>query len=529
MLLVVVALFMTLFFIRYDSLRISIDQPQRLNNGWVFEGKDISLPEKLTIPKDTPYLISHELEEDFSESQVMMIRTSLQNIRVFLDDVLIYEKIYGKSFAETYASAWHFIPLPSQVEGRTISIELSSPYHSMSGTINEVYYGTEVMLYRYLMNTYGAKLIIGFIVLFIGLVVMISDFLMRNARGKGFAYVGLFAVLLSFWMIAESKMLQFFTGSELFIGTLAYISLSIFAIPLITYLTEYALTDYKKPLQWMKYLFIVYSIVITLLHFTSVADFFETVIFTQLLIVAGIITAITSLVFDYKKHDNKILLKILNGFVVIIVFAVFELINFLFGQFENTSLYFSLGIVIIMIYTFVNYVRYILHRLKISYKSEVYQHLAYMDQVVQGKNRLAFERDYEEIFGDEKRKHDLRLILFDLDNLKQINDVYGHTTGDEVIKKAYDIMSEVFKDYGECYRIGGDEFACLYLNTSDTLYEEKRKKLESLANEYNEKTPYHFGVSVGSAVLSNDHMLQHELFTQADSVMYEYRKFKRQE
>lgn len=180
-----------------------------------------------------------------------------------------------------------------------------------------------------------------------------------------------------------------------------------------------------------------------------------------------------------------------------------------------------------MSYMFINYFKYFIHRLKKSYQTELYEKLAYMDHVIQGKNRLAFERDFEAIFNDEKCKKNLRLILFDLDNLKKINDVHGHISGDSAIKKAYEIMTEVFKDYGECYRIGGDEFACLYLNNDEVLYNQKIKTLESLTKEINEKSPYRFGVSLGSAVIDKEQMNHLELYEKADKMMYEYRKLKK--
>lgn len=93
-----------------------------------------------------------------------MIRTSLQDIYVYLDGNLIYEKTYGNSLTQTYASSWHFITLPAQAEGMELMLELSSPYQSMTGRVNHVFYGTEVMHYRYLMRNYGPRLIIGIIV-----------------------------------------------------------------------------------------------------------------------------------------------------------------------------------------------------------------------------------------------------------------------------------------------------------------------------------------------------------------------------
>lgn len=526
-LLFITILFFTLFFINFTSQKIMIGNPNSLSDGWIYENEEISLPTDLNISKDTIYRIEYVLNEDFHEPKVLMIRSSLQDIHIYLEDVLIYEKVYGSSLDQPYASTWHFITLPRHIDGQTLSIELSSPYKAMSGQINEVFYGTEAMHYSYLFRTYGLRLLIGVIVLVMGLIVMISDFFIRKKQDKGYAYAGLFAVILSLWMIAESRMLQFFTGSELLLGTLAYLTLPLFAIPMVIYLTEYVLTDYKNPLKWMNILYILNFIVITTLHFTGVADYFETVIFSQIWLALGIIVAITSLILDYKKTQHTGSLKFIKAFIVLIVFAIFEFLNFLLGRFENTSLFISLGIVVLMVYLFINYVRFLVERLKISYQMEVYEKLAYMDYVTQGKNRLAFERDLDTIYQDEELKTKLRLVLFDLDSLKKINDEYGHVVGDEAIKKAFDIINETFDDEGECYRIGGDEFACIYLNVSDEVYQTKIVMVERLSKQFDDKTLYHFGLSLGSSVIESDLISQKDLYNLADLKMYEYKKAKK--
>lgn len=526
-LLFITILFFTLFFINFTSQKIMIGNPNSLSDGWMYENEEISLPTDLNISKDTIYRIEHVLNEDFHEPKVLMIRSSLQDIHIYLEDVLIYEKVYGTTLDKPYASTWHFITLPRHIDGQTLAIELSSPYKAMSGQINEVFYGTEAMHYAYLFRTYGLRLLIGVIVLVMGLIVMISDFFIRKKQDKGYAYAGLFAVILSLWMIAESRMLQFFTGSELLLGTLAYLALPLFAIPMVIYLTEYVLTDYKNPLKWMNILYILNFIVITTLHFTGVADYFETVIFSQIWLALGIVVAITSLIFDYKKTQHTGSLKFIKAFIVLIVFAIFEFLNFLLGRFENTSLFISLGIVVLMVYLFINYVRFLVERLKISYQTEVYEKLAYMDYVTQGKNRLAFERDLDAIYQDEELKTKLRLVLFDLDSLKKINDEYGHVVGDEAIKKAFDIINETFDDEGECYRIGGDEFACIYLNMSEEVYQTKIEIVERLSKQFDDKTLYHFGLSLGSSVIESDLISQKDLYNLADLKMYEYKKAKK--
>lgn len=202
-------------------------------------------------------------------------------------------------------------------------------------------------------------------------------------------------------MIAESRMLQFFTGSELLMGTLAYIALPAFTIPMTIYLTEYVLVNYKKLISWMKYLFVTHLVVITVLHLTGISDYFETVIYSQLWIAMGIVVSIIALILDYKKNKTENSKSVLKGFLALAIFVFIEFMSFLFGRFENISLYFSIGIVFIMAYMFVSYFKYIIDRLKISYQTELYEQLAYTDHVIQGNNRLAFERDLDRVLSDE--------------------------------------------------------------------------------------------------------------------------------
>ena len=54
------------------------------------------------------------------------------------------------------------------------------------------------------------------------------------------------------------------------------------------------------------------------------------------------------------------------------------------------------------------------------------------------------------------------VVLFDLDNLKVINDDFGHEKGDEALKLCYQCISQAFQNVKNCFRIGGDEFAYVY-------------------------------------------------------------------
>lgn len=70
-------------------------------------------------------------------------------------------------------------------------------------------------------------------------------------------------------------------------------------------------------------------------------------------------------------------------------------------------------------------------------------------------------------------------MSIDIISLKIINDTYRHFKGDELIKVSSSIIKSVFKEYGKCFRIGGDEFVSL-INT-------KEVKTELIINSLLEK------------------------------------------
>ncbi len=60
----------------------------------------------------------------------------------------------------------------------------------------------------------------------------------------------------------------------------------------------------------------------------------------------------------------------------------------------------------------------------------------------------------------------ISLIMVDIDNLKSINDVYGHRAGDKAIRKISKIIKECIRQIDTAARYGGDEYAVILLNTS---------------------------------------------------------------
>lgn len=113
-------------------------------------------------------------------------------------------------------------------------------------------------------------------------------------------------------------------------------------------------------------------------------------------------------------------------------------------------------------------------------------------------NRRGFYKNVKKLISKaEKQVVGVWVFSIDMDNLKKINDLYGHNEGDKAIKAVASLMTKCTAEGGICSRFGGDEFVAVIAETdgADSFYE---KVSRSIA-EYNRrsKSPYDVSISCG--------------------------------
>jgi diguanylate cyclase len=508
-----------------ESFKFNRENPKLMNQDWLYvqenEIFDI-LPKRLDIKAFTPYSISTILNEDFDSKQFILIRTSLQDLTIELDGVIIYDQQLKKDQTlPPYASLWHIIEIPQDSNGSTLMITYHSPYRAMSGIINDIYYGSSVELHRHIISQFGFRLAIGLLVFLMGLLMMISSvFFFKQQKNSGQHYIGLFFALLSFWIIAESRMLQFITGSQMIIGSLAYISLTLFPIPLAIYLKNYIVQKFKKPYQVIIVAFAIQFIVVYFAQLFGISDFFETVVISQILLMIGFFIAIYTLSYEAIKYQNKPAKIALKFLLIILIFFLFELLNFILGNFIFISLFALTGVGLFVLLIFIGFTRNLIYRWKVSYRAEFLENMAYHDVLTNAKNRRAFEEDFDKIFIDKIKVSKIRLVYFDFDDLKRINDLKGHQEGDQLLKSGFDCINKTFGKHGECYRLGGDEFACIIYDRSASAFENAAKELEVQFKNLTKHLGFSSRISIGSTTFKNEDSKYSDMMKRADEDMY---------
>ncbi|MBO4897157.1 MAG: GGDEF domain-containing protein [Clostridia bacterium] len=125
-----------------------------------------------------------------------------------------------------------------------------------------------------------------------------------------------------------------------------------------------------------------------------------------------------------------------------------------------------------------------------------------------------------------EKYHNYAVIFFDLDNLKLINDTYGHDDGDKILVEAAERL-RIWQEYGDLYRIGGDEFLVVVPNIDQPLLEEILSAWKEKQTELNADygADYKCEFSYGAAYKTEDEPLTfEEAMNIADEKMYEMKK-----
>ena len=123
----------------------------------------------------------------------------------------------------------------------------------------------------------------------------------------------------------------------------------------------------------------------------------------------------------------------------------------------------------------------------------------------------------------EDRDYVFSVAVFDINQLKMINDDYGHDIGDKLIVSVAGDIREAFKD-SNIYRVGGDEFVAIQRETD--LSSQTAKLREIVARKNIESPITHnpdieIGISMGCAVYDpNSDRTYSEVFNRADNAMY---------
>lgn len=142
-------------------------------------------------------------------------------------------------------------------------------------------------------------------------------------------------------------------------------------------------------------------------------------------------------------------------------------------------------------------------------------------------NKKSLEKKIQQL----QEKHDtlnVGMMMFDLNNLKYINDTYGHEKGDIFIQSFASYLTRILTTDSFLARFGGDEFVIIQENTTLKQLEDMNNRLQSLIDEHNTCTDVPISYAAGfDASYKNHYFLIEDLMKEADKKMYQDKAFKK--
>jgi len=156
-------------------------------------------------------------------------------------------------------------------------------------------------------------------------------------------------------------------------------------------------------------------------------------------------------------------------------------------------------------------------------KEEEITYMSYHDSLTDLYNRRYFEEEFNRL--NVARQLPITIILGDVDNLKLINDNFGHKKGDELLIELSRILKASVREEDLVSRWGGDEFGIILPNTDHQTAEQVIKRIEK-GCQASDLKPFPPSISIGFAVKTEVEQSLDEIFAAAENKMYQNKECK---
>lgn len=157
---------------------------------------------------------------------------------------------------------------------------------------------------------------------------------------------------------------------------------------------------------------------------------------------------------------------------------------------------------------------------------------AYSDTLTGLPNRRALdERLEEEVLAARRNNYSFAVIMMDLDGFKDVNDTYGHSTGDDVLRVVFNQMARGVRNTDFLARYGGDELTLILSQTEMSSAQIVSEKILEGMRNIKYKLPdgrrLKLGISGGIAIYPVHARNGSELLRAADAALYQAKKYNR--
>ena len=413
--------------------------------------EEIPVPGKCDVPAGEPLVIRSVLPQDYHENTIA-IRSSLENVRIYIGGELraVYDTENTRPFGKNSASGYVFCETSGEDAGQEVRIELQSFTDKYSGVVNTVYCGDKSDIWAYMFHCYFMVTLIACTMLFAGLVVLIISLVLDIIYKTRFdlEYLGWCMLLGAVWMLGESKLRQLFVSNASILSNMCFFVVMLCPVPILFYIDSVQQGRYRKVYHVAECITCVNFVLCTALQLLNIADFISTMFLSHLVIAGTFLTIFITICRDLIKGTAKHYKLPLIGLVAAMIAVMLE-VTAVYRVVSLSGIFIATGLVVLLVVTLIQTMDRI-RELELARQREARESLDYL-------TGLPMRHKGEKLILEKMQEHDGCLGFVDMDNLKKINDVYGHKAGDRALRLVGAMLTECMENAVVC-RLGGDEF-----------------------------------------------------------------------
>lgn len=506
-------------------LSFDSEQTRDFSDGWSLLGADgsqtpLTLPTK--IETDGAVRLQKTVPEDVPYPAVVGFRSAHQKVRLYCDGQLLYSFGYENEalFGKSPGSAWNLVRLPWDCAGKQLMLEMESPYASYRGRVETMQMGSKAAQLFFMLRENFFSLLLTAIIFLSGLaMLLIYGLILRKDGGVGkeTLFLGLFSLFVSLWLFGEGRLIQFFGISPAFNTCFTLLSMLATPIPLTFYIGSASSLRNRKLLgHTAKALTILVAVCLGLQAF-GVLDFIEQLPYIHIILVGTCVILLYVVISDAVRQPNAAAYRLLISLGILAICFALETVGLYLGNRPIGGMM-RLGVFLFIAIQ-------ALAAFQDATRVMLMSRFASVDALTGCQNRAAYSQWLEELTGEKSAG----VVIADINDLKFINDTYGHEVGDEAIIRCARCFNDAFSPGGRCFRIGGDEFAMLGSHLTLERLRDRADTFAALGRDHAKQTTYPFSVSCGFAVFDADQdQTLTDTVNRADQMMYQNKRRAKQ-
>ena len=470
----------------YENTKIVHEKTSDGGITWFTEdGAVVDFPLSVKGKKGQPVSIRSTLPSYIPDEWAMEFLSLYAMCEINVAGVVVntYAKTLPLRFGALTGNIRVITELDPSMAGKEITITFI-PYYNIHMDISGVNFGSIAAVKYHIATSNMVRMVVVvslIIILLIGIGLTVYQAREKNDAGFSlFSNFCFFTMIVILWVICSSDMPQFYTNANEAIALVSFLSLASVGIPYLGFCAQ-VLKRGSRVCEVLGIAGWVLPIINIIGFCANLYDPLEVLALSHIYI--GV-AAVLTLVLAFLNHRGGTESKILLTATIIISLGFFVGVGF---YYIAPSQGYAGTVVGLAMVAFVATLFVLVLNRQITYVRErkyldTYKELAYRDMLTGLNNRAAFDKLFNELPDKYDEGTEVTLFMFDLNNLKRVNDEMGHIEGDRLIKDMSECLDKTFRNVGTAYRLGGDEFAAVVVGS--------RKNPDKLLREFDSNVEY---------------------------------------